>query len=174
MSRTEPFFLSGYGAWHPRVGCASQPGCYYRRVPTTSSARPTSTIVCTYIHRYTLHPSSPPSASLYLFISLYFASPRRFPSRASLPSTSRRAPCDPDCYTTLRPGSISTTTNPSSWRQALPAPPLRSYLCTHRPNCTPARAVSSSWFYLEFIPEWPSSYFRTGEHNWLAPIPWAL
>lgn len=113
MSRTEPLSLSGHGAWHRRVGCASQPGCYYRRVPTTSSARPTSTIVCTYIHRHS-PPFSPPSASPYLFISVYFTSPRRFPCRASLPSTSRRAPCDPDCYTTLRPGSISTTTNPSS------------------------------------------------------------
>lgn len=42
--------------------------------------------------------SSPPSASLYLFISVYFTSSHHFPSRTSLPSTSRRAPCDPDCY----------------------------------------------------------------------------
>jgi len=81
-------------------GTLNQPGCYYRRVPTTSSARPTSTIVCTYIHRYS-PPSSLPSASLYLFISVYYVSPRRFPSRTSLPFTSRRAPCDPDCYTNL-------------------------------------------------------------------------
>lgn len=60
------FSLSGMRRLHPRVGCASQPGCYYRRVPTTSSARPTSTTVCTYIHRFSTF-----LATLRVSLSIY-------------------------------------------------------------------------------------------------------
>lgn len=69
-------------------------------------------------------------------------------SYSALPYTFRRAPCDPDCYTTLRLGSISTTTNPSSRRQALLYGSTCVsftvfYLRTYRPSCT-LRANSPS------------------------------
>lgn len=56
---------------HPRVGCSSQPGCYYRRTATTSSARPTSSTIA-YIHRRRYIPRHPPWHRTHprLFISV--------------------------------------------------------------------------------------------------------
>lgn len=42
--------LSGRSIRTRVVRCSSQPGCYYRRTATTSSARPTSSTIA-YIHR---------------------------------------------------------------------------------------------------------------------------
>lgn len=98
-----------------------------------------------YIYIYTVilhHLVDTPLATLretplVRFISVCFACLPRTPSlpSSSPPSSallpSRRAPCDPDGYTTHRRRvDINHHGTPGSCRQALPAPSLRSYLCT--------------------------------------------
>lgn len=171
-SRTE-LLSRGCGAWHPRVGCASQPGCYYRRflLLLLHDLPPRS---CIRIYIDTLHPPHHPSR-----LSIYL-SPSIPPPHASFLLVPRSRP---------RPGvrlAILTAIRPSDpGRYQLPQTPAvdaRPYLrLLYGPTYVPTdlTAPPHARSHLpdsisEFIPERPSSYFRTGEHNWFAQILWAL
>lgn len=167
----------------------SQPGRYYRRIVAASSARPTlhdQRYICAMILHYPVgtplatlrprrHPSglSPSASSVRRALPLI--PPRRHPLPSSLLLPSRRAPCDPDGYTTHRRRvDIKHHGTLGSCRQALPAPPLRSYLpyVPYRPNSYPTSSLACALSTFptpsrEFIPRSGRvlSYFGSAGRN---------
>jgi len=114
-------------------------------------------------------PRRPPRLSIYSSPSV---SPLRatsfFPSRHPLCyPTSRRAPCEPHCYATLQPGSISTKP-----QQLTPGPTcafftLLPMYVSSDPAVRSTRADSSSRFHLGFVPERATLIFGRDQYNGL-------